>query len=175
MPGIPLALAGPGDVIISDALNHASMIDGCRLSKAHVIVVPHADVESMGHAMTCPASRQARHRFVLTEGYFSMDGDTPDLAKIRALCTENDAVMIVDDAHALGVIGPEGRGACAEVGVKPDAIVGTFGMLGARLALVTANALSLPASTFLMMVGTAAMPIGIWPPIMSTIWGPAPR
>jgi 8-amino-7-oxononanoate synthase len=125
--GLVSALAGPGDLIVSDALNHASMIDGCRLSRAHVIVVPHGDAEAIGHALSSTVSRQARRRLVLTEGYFSMDGDTPDLAKIRELCTASDAAMIVDDAHALGVIGPRGRGACAEAGVTPDAIVGTFG------------------------------------------------
>src|SRR5690606_24049408 len=81
--GTMAALAGPGDVIISDALNHASIIDGCRLSRGRVVVVPHLDAEAVSRALI--ASAGATRRWVVTESYFSMDGDIPDLGRLRAL------------------------------------------------------------------------------------------
>ena len=102
------ALAGPGDVIVSDALNRASIIDGCRLSGATIQVVPHLDLGAMGGALR--EARTARRRWVVTESYFSMDGDSPDLMALRALCDAEDAGLVVDEAHALGVFGPGGRG-----------------------------------------------------------------
>lgn len=122
--GLIPALAGPGDVIISDALNHASLIDGSRLSRAQIVVTPHLAVDAVARALRAP--RQGR-AFVITESYFGMDADGPDLAALRAACDEHDAALIVDEAHALGVLGPDGRGRCAEAGIAPDALVGTFG------------------------------------------------
>lgn len=123
--GLLAALAGPGDLIVSDALNHASIIDGCRLSGARIAVVPHADADAV-EATLARATDMGR-RWVVTESYFSMDGDSPDLAALRAVCVRWDAALVVDEAHALGVFGPAGRGVSAERGVRPDVLVGTFG------------------------------------------------
>jgi 8-amino-7-oxononanoate synthase len=122
--GLLSALAGPGDVVVSDALNHASIIDGARLSRATVHVVPHCDVGAVAEALARPRTGRA---FVVTESYFSMDADSPDLAALRAVCDRSGAALLVDEAHALGVLGPEGRGLAAAAGVSPDAVVGTFG------------------------------------------------
>jgi 8-amino-7-oxononanoate synthase len=134
--GVLTALAQPGDVVISDALNHASIIDGCRLSGATVRVVPHrsAVVDALESA------GKARRRWVVTESYFSMDGDSPDLRALRAACDRHDAALIVDEAHALGVLGPQGAGLCAAAGVRPDVLIGTAGKaLGLHGAFVAGS------------------------------------
>jgi 8-amino-7-oxononanoate synthase len=118
------ALAAAADLIVSDAFNHASIIDGARLSRARIEIVPHLNLGAVQRALDQPRSGRA---FVVTESYFSMDADAPDLTSIRRLCDERGAVLIVDEAHALGVLGPEGRGLCAEQGVIPDVLIGTFG------------------------------------------------
>jgi 8-amino-7-oxononanoate synthase len=117
-------LAAPDDLIVSDALNHASIIDGARLSRARIAIVPHLDIGAIARALD---ERGAGRAFVVTESYFSMDADSPDLRALRALCDERGAVLIVDEAHALGVLGPDGRGLCPEQGVRADVVVGTFG------------------------------------------------
>jgi 8-amino-7-oxononanoate synthase len=122
--GTLAALATPEDLIVSDALNHASLVDGARLSRAKVVVVPHLDLDAIEQAL---AQRGGRRAFVVTESYFSMDADTPDLPALRRLCDEREAVLMVDEAHALGVLGPEGRGLCAEAGIVPDVLTGTLG------------------------------------------------
>jgi 8-amino-7-oxononanoate synthase len=123
--GLLQALGGPEVVIVSDRLNHASIIDGCRLSRARVEVVQHLSVE---HVERCLAEHsRAIARVVVSESYFSMDGDGPDLRALRTLCDRHDAALVVDEAHALGVFGPEGGGRCREAGVVPDALVGTLG------------------------------------------------
>jgi len=119
------ALVKPGDVVISDALNHASIIDGCKLSGATVVVAPHNNVDAVARALE--HASQARRRWVITESYFSMDGDVPDLQRLRALCDQYDAALIVDEAHAVGTLGPQGRGIAASIEVKPDVLVGTLG------------------------------------------------
>jgi 8-amino-7-oxononanoate synthase len=118
------ALAGAGDAIFSDALNHASVIDGCRLSRASVHVYPHCDLDALAVLLERSSAEQ---RVVVTESYFSMDGDGPDLARLAALCRRHRAVLYVDEAHALGVFGPEGAGRCRAVGVTADVVVGTLG------------------------------------------------
>ncbi|CAN98330.1 putative 8-amino-7-oxononanoate synthase [Sorangium cellulosum So ce56] len=136
--GTVAALARPGDVVVSDALNHASLIDGCRLSGATVEVVGHVDVEAVEGALV--RARGARRRWVVTESLFSMDGDTPDLPRLRELCDRHDAALIVDEAHALGVFGPRGAGLCAEAGVRPDVLIGTLGKsLGLHGAFVAGS------------------------------------
>lgn len=123
--GLMSALAEPGDLVVSDALNHASLIDGCRLSRAEVAVVPHRDVGALERAL-----RQAGDRtvWVVSEAYFSMDGTSCDLPDIGAVLERYPkAHLILDEAHSLGVFGPEGRGLAADVGVVPSALVGTFG------------------------------------------------
>jgi 8-amino-7-oxononanoate synthase len=136
--GVLSALAQRGDVIVSDALNHASIIDGCRLSRATVRVVAHLDVGEVEDALRQAAS--ATRRWVVTEGYFSMEGDSPDLAALRLACNRHDAALIVDEAHALGVFGPRGTGLCAESDVRPDVLIGTAGKaLGLQGAFVAGS------------------------------------
>jgi 8-amino-7-oxononanoate synthase len=122
--GLLSALVRPDDLVVSDALNHASIIDGIRLSRARTAVVPHLDLGAVESALR---DRGRGHAFVVTESYFSMDADSPDLPALRALCDAHGAALIVDEAHALGTLGREGRGLCAQTGVVPDALVGTFG------------------------------------------------
>lgn len=122
--GTVAALATPADLIVSDAFNHASIIDGARLSRARIEIVPHLDFVAVERALGAPRSGRA---FVITESYFSMDADTPDLAALRRVCDERDACLVVDEAHALGVLGPEGRGLCAQQGIQADVLIGTFG------------------------------------------------
>jgi 8-amino-7-oxononanoate synthase len=123
--GLLAALAGPGDVIISDELNHASIVDGSRLSRARVVVVPHRDATAVEQALDSAGDRETA--WVVTESYFSMDGDTPDLQRLRRVCDAHEAALYVDEAHALGVFGPEGAGLCRSAGVRPDVLVGTLG------------------------------------------------
>jgi 8-amino-7-oxononanoate synthase len=118
------ALAGAGELIVSDALNHASLIDGARLSRARVAVVPHGDPNAIEKALL---ERREARAWVVVESYYSMDADGPDLAGLRRLCDAHGAALYVDEAHALGVLGPAGRGRAAEAGVTPDVLVGTLG------------------------------------------------
>lgn len=131
--GVLASLAGPGDRIVSDRLNHASIIDGCRLSRAEVVVVEHGDLAHVEAALALPA----RRRFVVTDAVFSMDGDRAPVTALSALCRRLGASLIVDEAHSVGALGPGGRGICAEEGVVPDVLVATLGKaLGAYGAYV---------------------------------------
>jgi 8-amino-7-oxononanoate synthase len=133
------ALVGPSDLLVSDALNHASIIDGARLSKAHVVVTPHLDITAIDRAL---ASRHEPRAWVIVESYYSMDADGPDLAALRAVCNAHGAALVVDEAHALGVLGPGGRGRSAEAGVVPDVMVGTLGKsLGSQGAFVAGRSI----------------------------------
>jgi 8-amino-7-oxononanoate synthase len=133
--GVLQALAREGDVVFSDALNHASIIDGCRLGRARVVVYPHCDLEALAALL---ARHHGRRRLVVTDSVFSMDGDRAPLPALAALCRANDAVLMIDEAHAAGVLGPGGRGLAAEAGVVPDIHVGTLskalGSFGAYVA-----------------------------------------
>jgi len=122
--GVIQALAGPEDEVFSDELNHASLIDGCRLSRAKVSVYPHRDVATLGRQL---AASGARRKIVVTDALFSMDGDPAPVAALADLCARDGALLVVDEAHAVGVIGPSGRGVCAASGVIPAALVGTMG------------------------------------------------
>lgn len=136
--GLLRALVGPSDTIVSDALNHASLIDGCRLSRANVRIVPHLDLDSVRRQLGAVVGGRA---WVVTESYFSMDGDQPDLCALRAICDTHDAALIVDEAHALGVFGPEGGGVCRQQGIVPDALIGTLGKaVGVQGAFVAGSA-----------------------------------
>jgi len=134
--GLIACIAGDGDLIVSDELNHASMIDGCRLSRAAVRVYKHCDVDSLRDCIQ--SAGPARRVFVLTESVFSMDGDCAPLEQLRAVCDETGAFLVVDDVHSLGVFGSQGAGLCAELGVVPDALVGglgkAFGSFGGYVA-----------------------------------------
>jgi 8-amino-7-oxononanoate synthase len=122
--GVLTTLLRAGDVVFSDELNHASIIDGCRLPRADVVVYPHRDVAALERALS---TRTGRRRIVVSETLFSMDGDIADVAALADLCKRHDAALILDEAHAVGVWGPEGRGIAAEAGVVPDVLVGTCG------------------------------------------------
>lgn len=119
------ALCDRDDFIVSDRLNHASLVDGCRLSRATVAIVDHCDHEAVARQLD--AARSARARWVVVESYYSMDGDSPNLTRLRQLCDDHDAHLYVDEAHALGVFGPDGAGLCSAKGVVPDVLVGTLG------------------------------------------------
>lgn len=118
-------LLGPGDVAFSDRLNHASLIDGLRASRASVHVYRHGDAEHL-RALLEAHRQDGRRAWVVTDALFSMDGDLAPLGALRALCDAYDAGLFVDEAHSLGVIG-EGRGLSRHLGVRPDALVGTLG------------------------------------------------
>ncbi len=122
--GILSTLAGQGDLIISDELNHASIIDGCRLSKARVMIYPHLDLSRLESILRLSGFRR---RLVVTESIFSMDGDCAPLKEIDYLCRRWGALLMVDEAHATGVRGPRGQGLAAELGVVPEIQMGTLG------------------------------------------------
>ncbi len=136
------ALVGRGDVVVSDALNHASIIDGCRLSQADVRVVPHGDVDAMDAALgECTAT----HRRVLlaVDGVYSMDGDVAPVAACAELAARHGAMLLLDDAHGTGTLGPSGRGAAELCGVEDgiDVRMGTLGKsLGSFGAFVAGSA-----------------------------------
>ncbi len=111
--GVITCLARRGDTILSDELNHASLIDGARLSGARISVYRHFDLADLERRLR--GARGSRRRIVVTESLFSMDGDLAPLAEIAALCKQYDASLIVDEAHAIGLLGPAGRGACADL------------------------------------------------------------
>ncbi len=131
------ALVGDGDAVFSDALNHASLIDGCRLSRARTYVYRHGDPGHLEELLQAHRP-QARRALIATDSLFSMDGVTAPVQELERLARNFDAGLLVDEAHALGVLGPMGRGVCAEQGVAPDLIVGTlgksFGTAGAFVA-----------------------------------------
>ena len=123
--GAIASLAGPEDLIASDQANHASIIDGCRLARARIAIYRHADADAALAALRTSGS--FRRRFLITESLFSMDGDRAPLGALAAHARSQAATLIVDEAHALGVLGPRGRGLCQQAGIVPDVLVGTLG------------------------------------------------
>ncbi|MCP4428783.1 MAG: glycine C-acetyltransferase [Chloroflexi bacterium] len=128
------ALVGKGDVIFSDELNHASIIDGCRLSRAKVVRYSHNDVDDLRRQIE--ATTEYGRRLIVTDGVFSMDGDIAPLDKIADIANEYDIVLMVDDAHGEGVLGNGGRGIVDHFGLhgRVDVEIGTlskaFGVMG---------------------------------------------
>jgi 8-amino-7-oxononanoate synthase len=118
--GIVPALVGRGDALLSDALNHACLIDGARLSRAEVHVHAHKDLAALERALI--ATRGARRRLIVTDAVFSMDGDLAALPDLLALCERFDAWLLIDDAHGFGVLGEGGRGSLAHWGLKAGAM-----------------------------------------------------
>ena len=106
------ALVGPGDALFSDALNHACLIDGARLSKAAIHRFAHADLAQLDALLQ---ASPARRKLVISDAVFSMDGDVADIPALIALCERHDALLLLDDAHGFGVCGPQGRGSLAAV------------------------------------------------------------
>jgi len=138
--GIIAALAGRGEVVFSDELNHASIVDGCRLSRAETFVYRHADVEHLAWGLEQAGGRAA---LVVTDGVFSMDGDVAPLPQLLELARNHGARLMVDEAHATGAVGPGGRGSvsAADLSGEVDVVVGTLGKaLGSYGAYACANA-----------------------------------
>ncbi len=127
--GAVTALVGRGDLVLSDERNHASLVDACRLSRAEVRVFPHAAPEAAAAILASEGGR-FRRRLVVTEAVFSMLGDVAPIPDLLSVAEAHGAVLVVDEAHATGVIGATGRGAAERFGLPPDAIpvsVVTFG------------------------------------------------
>lgn len=163
--GAITALVGPGDAVFSDALNHASLIDGCRLSRAAVHVYPHADVTALEDRLRVVP---ARRRLIVTDSVFSMDGDVAPLAEICALAERYDAMVMVDEAHATGILGPRGAGLVDALGLHDRVTVqmGTLGKaLGAFGAYVAGSArlIELLVNTARPVIFTTALP----PPVVA--------
>ncbi len=124
--GTIAALAGRGEVVFSDELNHASIIDGCRLSRADTFVYRHGDLEHLAWGLRAAGGRAA---LVVTDGVFSMDGDVAPLAGLLDLSRRHGCRLMVDEAHATGATGPGGRGSVAAAGLsgEVDVAIGTMG------------------------------------------------
>ncbi|HRX35545.1 MAG TPA: glycine C-acetyltransferase [Aestuariivirga sp.] len=120
-------LFGEQDAIVSDALNHASIIDGVRLSKAKRYRFANGDMNDLETQLKAAREAGARRIIVVTDGVFSMDGYFANLVDIRRLADAHDALVMVDDCHATGFIGPQGRGTHARAGIKVDILTGTLG------------------------------------------------
>ena len=133
-------LFGPEDAIVSDSLNHASIIDGIRLCKAKRYRYANNDMPALEDSLKQAKADGARHIVIATDGVFSMDGSLADLKSIKILAERYDALVMVDDCHATGLVGPQGRGTAAAAGVKVDLITGTFGKaLGGSIGGFTAG------------------------------------
>lgn len=134
------ALLGKGDSLIADELNHASLIDGGRLSGAHYVRVPHAQPDAYAQALAQPRSGET---LIVSDSVFSMDGDIAPLRELAALGAQHGASLMVDDAHGFGVLGPQGRGAVAAAGLGVDDVpvyVATLGKaIGAAGAFVAGS------------------------------------
>lgn len=122
--GVLSSLPEKGDVILSDQLNHASIIDGCHLSKADTVIYNHVDMDDLEEKLKETESYQ--RRFIVTDGVFSMDGTIAPLDMIMSLAKHYHAFVIVDDAHATGVLGDDGRGTSEYFAVFPDVVIGTL-------------------------------------------------
>ena len=120
-------LLGEEDAVISDSLNHASIIDGIRLCKARRFRFANNDMEDLQRQLQTARDGGARFILVVTDGVFSMDGSFANLADLTRIAAEYGALTMVDDCHATGFIGPKGRGTAAQAGVKVDLMTGTFG------------------------------------------------
>lgn len=125
-------LVGAGDVIYSDSLNHASIVDGCRLSRAQLKVYRHCDIAHLEELLKSD-SATFRRRLIVTDSVFSMDGDIAPLPEVAALARRYDAVVMVDDAHATGVLGVGGRGSAEHFGLDYNDLDLQMGTLGKAL------------------------------------------
>lgn len=131
--GLLSCLPEPGDLIVSDALNHASLIDGIRLSGVRKAIVSHGDLDAVDDALRAHGGPA----WVVVESLYSMDGDTPDLATWAGVCDRHGARLIVDEAHATGLFGPEGQGRVVQAGLR-DAVFASVHTFGKALGLAGA-------------------------------------
>lgn len=138
--GVLSGLMGAEDLIVSDELNHASIIDGCRLSRSRVMIYPHFDLNRVEDYLRLPGFRR---KLVVTESVFSMDGDRAPLRELDFLCRRWGALLMVDEAHAAGALGPQGRGLAAELGVAPEIQMGTLGKAAGTSGAYVAGSSSL--------------------------------
>jgi 8-amino-7-oxononanoate synthase len=130
--GLLASVAGRGDIYFSDEFNHASLIDGIRLSGAEKVIYPHGNLNALKAALAAHSARTGR-KLIVTESVFSMEGDIAPLAEMSALAQQYGAALIVDDAHAVGVFGPEGRGCVAQAGLENE-VFATVHTCGKALA-----------------------------------------
>jgi 8-amino-7-oxononanoate synthase len=158
--GLVSALAGPEDTVFSDELNHASLIDGCRLSRARVVVYRHADSADLERKLRAEPAR--RRRLIVTDSIFSMDGDFAPLADLLRIQREHGALLAVDDAHAVGVLGPAGTGLAhpPEVDLQMGTLGKALGGFGAYLA-GRRPLIELLANRARSFVFTTALPVPI--------------
>lgn len=133
--GVIPAMTGFGDTIFSDRLNHASIVDGCRLSRADFRRYRHLDMKALERYLTYASENddKAGRKLIVTDGVFSMDGDIAPLDKIVALAKEHDCMLMVDDAHGTGVLGTSGRGTAEHLGIAVEDIDIYMGTLGKAL------------------------------------------
>src|SRR6266540_1677071 len=124
--GVPPALVGRGDAVFCDVLDHASIVDGCLLSRAELVRYRHCDVGELDELL---ARTKARRKLVVTDSIFGMDGDAAPLREIAEACDRHGAMLYVDEAHAAGVLGPTGAGLAEALGVqgRVDVHMGTLG------------------------------------------------
>ena len=130
--GVIPALTGEGDLVISDSLSHASIIDGCRLTRAGVRVFPHGDLDALERVLA-EESRPGRRVLVAVDGVYSMDGDVAPIGALCELARRHGAMLLLDDAHGTGTLGPRGRGSAELCGVAPEAVDIHLGTLGKSL------------------------------------------
>jgi 8-amino-7-oxononanoate synthase len=159
--GVLSSLMTAADLIVSDQLNHASIVDGCRLSKARVEVYPHQELNRLEDFLRLGGFRS---KLVVTESVFSMDGDKAPLKEIEELCRRWGALLMVDEAHATGVLGPHGEGLASELGVTPDIQMGTLGKaVGVSGAYVAGSSLliDLLINKARSLIYTTAAPPGV--------------
>jgi 8-amino-7-oxononanoate synthase len=120
--GAIAGLSGPGTLVVSDQVNHASIVDACRLSRSRVVITPHRDVAAVELAL---AERDEDHAVVVTDAVFSVDGDLAPLRELHSVVRRYGALLVIDEAHALGVVGPLGQGGAQEAGIagEPDVVL----------------------------------------------------
>ncbi|GAA2601925.1 8-amino-7-oxononanoate synthase [Actinomadura fulvescens] len=120
--GAVAGLSGAGTLVVSDQVNHASIVDACRLSRARVVIAPHRDVAAVEQAL---AEREEEHALVVTDAVFSVDGDLAPLTALHTAARAHGALLVIDEAHALGVVGDQGRGAAHAAGLtaEPDVVL----------------------------------------------------
>ncbi len=165
--GIISALVGQGDFVFSDERNHASIIDGCRLSRARVLVFPHNDMNALEEKLRQDSGvSQAGRKLIVVDGVFSMDGDLAPLPELVSLAEEYESLLMVDEAHATGVLGPGGRGVTAFFGLEKriPIIMGTLskalGSLGG-FAAGSRELVEFLINTSRSFIFTTALPPGV--------------